>query len=230
MSENPYAATTISPVEASWPSTHEGVVVITDTKMSKSVWRLTFDSQSVSLLNDEGVVCKTAEKAKFMKEFSFAPIGVRCLILKIDGKKRVIKLSEENVIEIIRLLGVDEWKQVYGKIGAKGMLGWGIVLLLISGMVIAGTKIWTTELIALEVLWISAGMIMITNGVLAKKNPRALNYALQMGSSGLIVVCVVIGMTSHFSYFQIFFMTILLVGIPIALQNYQLFKKFETTA
>lgn len=230
MSENPYASSSISPIEVSWPSEHEGVVDINDTTVSKQVWRLTFERRSVSLSNQDGVVCKTSDKSQFIKEFNFAPVGVRGLILKIDGKKKVIKLSEGNVIDIIRLLGVDEWKHVYGKIGAKGMLAWGFVLLIIAALVVVGTTTWTTEMIALEALWIAAGITMITNGVLAKKSPRALNYALQIGSSGMVIACCVINMISQFSYFQLFFLVVLVMGIPITLQNYRLFRFFENEA
>jgi len=108
MSENPYAATSISPAEALWPSEHEGVVVITDTTMSKSTWKLTFERQSVSIANQDDVVCMSSDKATFIKEFSFAPVGVRCLTFKVAGKKKVVKLSKDNVIDIIRPLGVEE--------------------------------------------------------------------------------------------------------------------------
>ena len=229
VTNNPYAATSISPTETLWPSEHEGVVVIADTKMSKSTWKLTFERHRVSIASHDEVVCKSSDKAAFIKEFSFAPVGIRCLALKIDGKKKIIKLSEENVLDIIRLLGVDEWRHAYGKIGAKSMVIWGVVLLLLSGLMLSGTDTRTTSLFTVKILWILAGTIMIANGLLAKNRPRALNFALQMGSSGLIVVCIVIGMLTNFSYFQLGFLFLILIGIAITLQNYRLFKKFETT-
>lgn len=229
MTDNPYAPTSISPTEALWPSEHEGVVVISDTTMSKSTWKLTFERHRVSIASHDDVVCKSSDKAAFIKEFSFTPVGIRCLALKIEGKKKIIKLSEENVLDIIRLLGVDEWRQTYGKVGAKSMVIWGLVLMLFSGLMLTGTDTKNTSLFTVEILWILAGTLMIANGVMAKKRPRALNFALQMGSSGLIVVCIAIGMLTNFSYFSLGFLFLILILIPITLQNYRLFKKFEST-
>ena len=76
MAANPYDAPSISVPQGNlWPNENEGDVVIDDPKLSKSQWTLRFHKQSVELLNNAGAVVQSAEKTKFLKEFTFAPIG-----------------------------------------------------------------------------------------------------------------------------------------------------------
>jgi len=186
----------------------------------------------VELLNNEGVVVQSAEKGRFLTEFSFAPIGTKCLVAKLGKTKKPIKLTDETVMDIIRLLGIDAWKKEYGKISSKGMLTWGALLLGLSVIVLMGTEQWPIELILLEMLWFAAGCVMIVNGILAKKSLRPRNYILQLISSSAVLLCISINILTAFHWLQIVFFVVVLIGIALAIGNYRLFTALErhTTA
>ncbi len=228
MTANPFAAPSAPITQGSlWPNENEGDVLIDDPRLSKSQWTLRFHRQSVELLDKDGAVVQSAEKSAFIKKFSFAPVGAKCIAVKLGSKKVLIKLSDAGVLRIIRLLGIDEWKQEYGKTSAKGMLAWGVVIVCISLLVCVGTTQWPIHLLLLETLWVAAGCLMIVNGILARRSLRSRTYVLQIISNSLVILCIGINMFMAFHWLQALFFVVLAIGIPLAMGNLRLFKALE---